>query len=153
MFSKLKQLIESGLEEASGKDDTKPSTRLAHLAATALLLEVGHADHHMDVKETAAILSSVKQVFGIDESDIEKFFSEAEQQKHDSISLYEFTDVINREFDEAAKYELICELWRVAYSDGELDRYEDHTIRKIAELIYVSHSEFIRAKHLVAKDN
>ena len=37
-------------------------------------------------------------------------------------------------------------MWEVANADGEIDPLEDAVIRKTAELIYVDHSEFIRAK-------
>jgi uncharacterized tellurite resistance protein B-like protein len=43
-------------------------------------------------------------------------------------------------------------MWELAYADAELDKYEEYVIRKVADLIYVSHSEFIRAK-TVAKAN
>jgi hypothetical protein len=34
----------------------------------------------------------------------------------------------------------------VAYADQHLDRYEDHLVRKVADLIHVRHSDFIRTK-------
>jgi len=37
-------------------------------------------------------------------------------------------------------------LWEVAYADQHLDRYEDHLVRKVADLIHVRHSDFIRTK-------
>jgi uncharacterized tellurite resistance protein B-like protein len=40
-------------------------------------------------------------------------------------------------------------MWEMAYADGDLDKYEDYIIRKVADLIYVPHTEFIRAKSLV----
>ena len=44
------------------------------------------------------------------------------------------------------KFVLIKTLWRVAAADGDIHRYEDHLIRRIADLLYVPHSDFIRAK-------
>jgi uncharacterized tellurite resistance protein B-like protein len=38
------------------------------------------------------------------------------------------------------------ELWRAAYSDGALHEYEEHLIRRIADLLHLSHSQFIGAK-------
>ncbi|MEC8444130.1 MAG: TerB family tellurite resistance protein, partial [Pseudomonadota bacterium] len=35
---------------------------------------------------------------------------------------------------------------------GNLDKYEEHIIRRIAELLYLPHSEFIRTK-LLARDH
>ena len=37
-------------------------------------------------------------------------------------------------------------MWQVAYADDHLDPIEEAVIRKVAELLYVNHSEFIRAK-------
>ncbi len=37
-------------------------------------------------------------------------------------------------------------MWQIAYADGQLDKYEEYMIRRVTELTYVSHSDFIRAK-------
>ena len=37
-------------------------------------------------------------------------------------------------------------MWQIAYADGELDKYEEYIIRRVSELIYVAHNDFIRAK-------
>ena len=37
-------------------------------------------------------------------------------------------------------------LWDVTFTDGVVDKYEDYTIRKIAELLYVKHKDFIKSK-------
>ena len=62
------------------------------------------------------------------------------------ISLYDWTSSINESYDYEQKKDLIKLLWDVAYADGRIDKYEDYTIRKISELLYVKHSDFIRMK-------
>jgi uncharacterized tellurite resistance protein B-like protein len=37
-------------------------------------------------------------------------------------------------------------MWRVAFADRRLDKYEEAQIRKIADLLYVPHKDFIRTK-------
>ena len=145
MFSKLKDLF-SEPDERNQMD----AEHLARLAATALLIELSDADHSIDTAETQAILQIAKDTFALDDSELDQFFSAAELKKQAATSLYEFTDTINASFDKNQKFELVCHLWQVAYADQHLDRYEEHTIRKIAELLYVSHSEFMRAKHRIA---
>jgi uncharacterized tellurite resistance protein B-like protein len=54
--------------------------------------------------------------------------------------------LINDSYDYEQKIELIENMWRIAFSDKRLDKYEDHLIRKVSELIYVSHSDFIKTK-------
>jgi uncharacterized tellurite resistance protein B-like protein len=66
--------------------------------------------------------------------------------------MYRFTRIINDAWGEDAKYELVVKLWQLAYSDSNLHAFEEHTIRKIAELLYVSHGRFIEAKLTVKRD-
>ena len=77
----------------------------------------------------------------------------AENQAKEATSLYEFTSLINSDYDYSQKVGLIENMWRIAFSDNNLDKYEDHLIRKISDLIYVSHSDFIRAKLKVRDAN
>nr|WHW29784.1 putative TerB family tellurite resistance protein [uncultured bacterium] len=148
MLEKLKQLF-------AVPDSAQPiaAQHLAELAATALLIETSHADHDVDAQETRTILDIAQKTFALTDDEVGEFFARAELKKSAATSLFEFTDLINQYFDKAQKFALIEACWQVAYADGKLDRYEDHTVRKIAELIYVSHSDFIRAKHRAAKQD
>jgi uncharacterized tellurite resistance protein B-like protein len=40
-------------------------------------------------------------------------------------------------------------LWRVALADDRLDKHEDHVVRKVAGLLYVTHSDLIRIRNTV----
>lgn len=146
MLGKLAQLFEGLSESASREAD---ETQLTRLAATALMIEMCRADHNIDEVEIQQVLTIARQRFGISEQEAEELLAEATDSNKQAISLYEFTDVINRNLGKPAKYELVKNIWQVAWADGFIDRHEDHLIRKIAELIYVSHSDFIRAKHEV----
>ena len=64
------------------------------------------------------------------------------------MSLYEFTRTIKDQFSEEQKKDLLVLMWRIVLSDAVLDRYEEHLLRQVADLIYVSHSQFMHAKHL-----
>jgi len=46
---------------------------------------------------------------------------------------------------------VIANMWRVAWADGEIHHYEEHLIRRVADLLHLHHSHFIRAK-LQARD-
>jgi uncharacterized tellurite resistance protein B-like protein len=37
-------------------------------------------------------------------------------------------------------------MWKVAYADGSVDKYEAHIIRRISDLIHLPNSQFVRAK-------
>ncbi len=153
MLRKLLQSLEQTLQGgASGGDDApEERDRAVALAATALLVELCRADQVIDEQELGAVMTAAQTQFDLDEHDAQLLLGDARQSTEQAISLYEFTDVLNQQLDKAGKFQLIKNMWQVAYADGRLDRYEDHLIRKVAELIYVKHSDFIRAKLLVSE--
>jgi len=57
--------------------------------------------------------------------------------------------LINKGFTQEQKVTLIKTLWQIAYADGELDKYEEHMVRKMADLLHVPHLEFIKTKNQV----
>ena len=116
------------------------------LAVAALLLEIANADHETNARERAAIVQAVGQVCGIDEADISALVESAENASAESVSFFDFTNVVNEHFDHARKYELLLMLWRIAFADGRLDHYEEYYIRRLADLLHLSHRDFIRAK-------
>jgi uncharacterized tellurite resistance protein B-like protein len=70
----------------------------------------------------------------------------AEEEAREATSLYQFTSLMNEHFDHREKVLMILNMWEVAYADGRIDRYEEHLIRKVADLLYLSHKDFITSK-------
>ncbi len=147
LLSKFKELL--GQLQAS--DDSDDSVSLRQLASAALLLEVSRADFDASESERISVHQHLQQAFGLSEAAIVALTDEADKRVDESTSLYEFTRIINDECGPAERVALIEQMWRVAYADGELCRYEEHLIRRVAELIYVSHGDFIRTKHAAAQ--
>ena len=144
MFDKLAQLF-SATKTPTETDEQ----HLSQLAATALLIELCRADNSVDAVEIAEVISIAQSTFKLSEQAAEKLLEDAQQKNNEATSLFEFTEIINNYFDKAAKYQLIKNIWQVAYADKKIDQHEDHLIRKVADLIYVGHGDFIRAKHEV----
>ena len=116
------------------------------LAAAALLIELSRADYQREPEEQAAIEAALKKGFDLDDAQLATLIDLAEQENHDATSLYQFTNLIKDEYSAEQRFELVKMLWQVAIADGEISKYEDHLIRKIADLIYLPHSQFIKAK-------
>jgi uncharacterized tellurite resistance protein B-like protein len=127
--------------------DDKTSTK----ACIALLLETSMADEILDESELMTLKNTLQKDFLIDEDEIDELINLAKENVEDSTSLYEFTRDINDNFDAAERVKLIESMWKIAYADGNIDKYEEHIIRKVSNLIYVAHSDFIKAK-LSAKE-
>jgi uncharacterized tellurite resistance protein B-like protein len=146
MFKTISSLLR---DPVSGLVGSEPDPNTLPLAVAALMFEISRADHDIQPEEKKVISESVSSVCGISAADIEALLGDAEVAVEDSVSLYEFTSVINDHFENARKFALLEMLWRVAWADGSVDRYEDYYIRKIADLLHLSQKDFIRAKHNV----
>ena len=127
-------------------EDPETFQHRARLAAAALLVEVVSSDDEFSEAERAAVIESAGRKFGLEEAESRQLVQLAEAEAKDAHDLFQFTSQINQAFSAEQKLRLIEELWRVAYSDDVLHRYEEHVIRKVADLIHVPHSAFIAAK-------
>jgi len=148
MLNSIKNFFESKL--AHEADESSSSVKQIDLACAALLIEVMNSDHELDERESAEFVRVLQASLDISQEEIEQLVELAKQEARQATSLYEFTRLINDEYNYDEKVRLIENMWRIAFSDEQLDKYEEHLIRKIADLIYVSHSDFIKSK-LVAK--
>ncbi len=129
-------------------EDFAPST----LAACALLIEVSLADHAEDPNELSQMQQAMQSCFAISPELFESLLTAARGIQRQSVSLYEHTRILNDALDHQEKIDLIGILWTVAYADGHLDHYEEHLIRRVADLLYVEHRDFMLAK-LAARDS
>jgi uncharacterized tellurite resistance protein B-like protein len=141
MLRKLQQFFsEQMAPQAEGDTDHR-----LRLATAALLIELSKADFEQDSAERDAI-QHLLQRDGLSDDELDELLELAEQQFAEDNAYHPYTSLINEHYSPEQKVELIETLWQVALADGEISKYEDHLIRKISELIYVPHREFIRTK-------
>ncbi len=141
MISKLLDRLRGRSNESDSSDD-----HLIALSAATLLLEVAWADHDIAESEIDAIRSALTEQFGLQDKEADEVISESREHHEQSVGMQDFTRTLVEAFDEQQRFDLLTHLWRLAYSDMTIDRFEEHTIRRISELLYVSHARFIEAK-------
>ncbi|MFQ5659677.1 MAG: TerB family tellurite resistance protein [Gammaproteobacteria bacterium] len=144
MFSTLKEFIEARLFKA---DNTAADTPGLELAAAVLMLEISLADSHIQADERKIIEEAMQNRFHLPQEEIQSLIDLAEKEVDHAVSLYEFTTSINRALSRDERVKIVELLWKVAFADAVLDKYEEYFVRKIADLLHVSHKDFIRAKH------
>ena len=144
MIKKIKDLI----TKISNKDEIEESSNLLQLdrACAALLVEIAFADKDFDEREKESLKESLLKSYAIDIETINEIINDAEKTVKESTSLYEYTRTVNDEFEYPQKLNLLENLWKVAYADETLDKYEEHLLRKISDLIHISHSDYINVK-------
>lgn len=123
-------------------------TRLpaTQLATAVLLLECARADFEHSEPEIATIRQVLHESFGLGQDELDQLLSEGRREAQSAISLHSYVARLNREQDPEAKRELMARLWRVAWADGRIDTHEEHLLRKLADLLHVSHGAMIREK-------
>jgi len=144
MIKKIKELI-SNLSDKDVQEESQDSS-LINNACAALLIEIAYADKDFDESEKMSLKNSLMTTYKIDEIEIDELILDASQSVQESTSLYGYTRIVNDEFSYDEKLNLLKNLWKIAYADGNLDKYEEHLIRKISDLIHVSHSDYINIK-------
>lgn len=130
-----------------GRQETpQGSVDRLHLASAALLVEVANADQDMDEREREVLLRILERKLQLDKATLENLWELAHAEHRDATSLFQFTTLINGAYGYQEKVQLLRYMWEVAYADGRIDRYEEHLIRKVADLLYLTHGDFIRTK-------
>lgn len=149
MFDYLRQIFSPQQDSNVNNFQTPNSTfekRKIEIAACALFIEMAKADGEFSSDEKELIISEMKNTFNLDKECVDELMVLAEQQIKESVSLYEFTGVINNTFSQEEKLELIESLWRLIYKDEKLNMYEDHLIKRIAATMNIEHKQIINAK-------
>jgi uncharacterized tellurite resistance protein B-like protein len=147
VLRKLTALFDS----AFARDNHDPEAREHGLrVATALLLiEVARADYADDLAEDATMLASLKQFFALDDTAAALLLEEARRTADRAVELQQFTRRLHEQLSVSEKQRVIEMLWQVALADRKLDKHEDHLVRRLAELLYVPHSDVIRIRNRV----
>ena len=150
MINAIKELFESRILPQAHDQDGTTAEHGRRLATAALLFEMTRADFETSPEEREHVEALVRGTFDLTAEETAELLALAETEAEEATSLFQFTSLINEHFEPEEKVEVIELLWRVAYADGRLDKYEEHLVRNVAELIHVPHREFMQAKHRVA---
>lgn len=135
------------LFEASDSESEDALRHRLQLASAALLIETARADFTQDQTEQEAMELLLCSTLKLNEKEVKQLIKQASARVDESISLYEFTRLINDHFTMEQKLQLIHNMWVVAWADHSVDKYEEHLIRQVAELTYVPHEHYIRSKY------
>jgi uncharacterized tellurite resistance protein B-like protein len=120
------------------------------VATALLLIEVARADFSEDLVEDEKAVELLRGFFDLSEEDARLLVAEAKAEADHAASLQTFTRRLHERLSVEEKLGVVEMLWKVALSDGRLDKHEDHVVRKIADLLYVSHRDVIRIRNRFA---
>ena len=154
MITGIKKFFEErigpGTDSVGGKSHHDQRMRLA---TAALLLEMANIDFSTEPEELEAIHRTIQSELGLSANDTSELVALAKEEANEMSSYFQFTSIINKTCTPEEKAVIIEMLWKVAIADGRLDNYEEHFIRKIANLIYVPRDQIVAAKHSALKES
>lgn len=116
------------------------------MAVCALFLEMGRIDETFTEQEVAHVLSILTDKYGLSSENANALIDEADRELEESVDLWQFARVINNQYSNDEKEQLIERLWQIVYVDGKMDKYEHYLMNKLSKLLDLSHKQLIDAK-------
>ncbi len=139
----LLQFLTITVEETSSED----IEHALRVATAVLLVEIARADFIVEPVEQQRLRQLLEQQFQLTGSELDALLEEAEADADRLVSIQHITRLMNEHYDQSMKRRVVEMMWRLVYADGDKSHYEEHLIRQIADLLYVSQNEFIQARH------
>jgi uncharacterized tellurite resistance protein B-like protein len=149
MLKKLKDFFTAELQ----LDDKTDPDKALQQACAMLLMEVSKADYDLAASEKDKIMTLLTSLFDLSTDTLAELVKYSETKSEEHTSVYPFTSLINDHYEYEQRVNLVSLMWKVAYADGDLDKYEDSVIRKVADLMYIRHSDFVKTKLAAAEAN
>lgn len=151
MLKRIKKVLRN-FSTAPDKFSEEDESESVKFAVAILLVEVMYADHEMDERETSMVMQILQKQFELDEASARSLFSKADEQVKDVVPLHQYTSYLGAKLSYEDKQTFMTNMWRVVYADDQVDKYEEHLVRRVADLIHVRHKDFIKAKHRAQQD-
>lgn len=150
MLDKIKTFFDTFF--ATTDDAASSIEHQLNLAAAALLLEMSSQDQQVSEEEITSVRQALLVHLDVSEHELDELYQLAQEERQDATDYHQFTRLIAEHYDQDKKVHLVELLWRVAFADAELDKYEEQMVRKICDLIYVSHRDYLQTKHRVMQE-
>jgi uncharacterized tellurite resistance protein B-like protein len=144
MFDLIKKILgntQGGVSVTEAGSHDRPQ-----LAACVVLLEAAHADYECTDEELNHVMQTLQSGFGVSQEYARELLELAHQERSQATDLWQFTNQINQEFSREEKKAVLEGVWRIIYADGVLEKHEDHFVRKLTNLLRLSHKDMIDAK-------
>jgi len=106
----------------------------------ALLVHAAKIDEKYTENEREIIKKAIVELNNASQDKAEEFLKNAEKKEQESNQIVEFTKEIKK-YSLEFRIKIIEILWKIIYSDGTSDIYENNLIRRICGLLYISDKE------------
>jgi uncharacterized tellurite resistance protein B-like protein len=143
MLNSIRDFFDRHIGASTAPSDERHSIQLA---TAALLVEVARIDRESTPDERAIVQRAVREKFDLAPDEADRLIDLAEAEVQQATDYFQFTSLVNRHFTQEQKQRVIELMWRVAFADAALSAHENHLMRKIADLLHITHGDYIAAK-------
>ena len=152
MIVRIRQFFEQYIIVSETVSDDVIEHQL-QLACAALMIEVLYADYTVEQDELDTLRRVLRQEFDLGRTEADRLIQLAEEERTEATDYYQFTSLINEFYSQAQKRELVTRLWQIAYANSKVHKFEEHLVRRLADLLHVPHSAFIQSKHRASAEH
>lgn len=135
MLESIRQFVARRITPGRPGERSGPAVPEVQLAACALLLELAHADNEFSESEQVHIQNALTRHFGLDDASARDLIELARAERAQSIDHFQFTRLINEQYDLGQKMVLAEVMWGVILADGTIAEHEAYLVRKLANLL------------------
>ncbi len=150
MLGNIKRFFEKTVSNSSN-DANQKTEHDVRVATCALLVEIARIDETFTPEEMETVLSILKDKYDLSKEHADALIKEADKELKESVDYWRFAELINKNYTNDEKIEIIETLWRIVFVDGKMDKYERYLMQKLGNLLRLSHSQLIDAKLRVMK--
>ena len=140
------------LKQFFGREEAPETHHDVTVAACALFIEMATIDDEFDEAELKHIVDLLESRYGVADEAAEELLTAAREELATGIDVWRYTNLINKNYSNDEKLEIVKLLWELVYADGHLSDHENYLMRKFGKMLRVSHKELINAKLMVLKD-
>ncbi|UCE41720.1 MAG: TerB family tellurite resistance protein [Candidatus Aminicenantes bacterium] len=144
MFNLKKKLLK--IPEVNSATQEQEESERIQIATCIILLEVAKSDEEFSSIEKTTLTAVLKKKFELSAEAAEELIEISSRKRDESIDLWEFTHLINKNYTKEQKRKIVEAVWKIIYADEKLDKYEDHFAHKLAKLLQLKHDDLIEAK-------
>ena len=143
----MKKILFKFLAIESVESDPVDIEHALRVATAVLLVEVTRADFIVQPSERRRLRQLLQDQFDLSNAELDALMAEAEADADRLVSIQHITRLLNENYDHEMKRRVVEMMWQLVYADGDKSHYEEHLMRQVADLLYLSQGEFIQARH------
>ena len=118
---------------------------------TALLIHAAKIDENFSETENQIIRQAILEV-GANDQNIDKILIDAKKKEENSNQILEFTKEV-KNMEEHNKIKIVETLWKIIYSNKEIDIYESNLMRRLTGLLYIDSKTMGDIKEKIKEEN